>query len=66
MLPNWSHIPQDSYFQHHTQFSHPSSAMYIFMSHYQNEELNHNRASENAANLKYLRMTVTNSNYIHR
>jgi len=40
--------------------------MYIFMSHYRNEELNHNTASGNAANLKYLRMTVTNSNYVHR
>jgi len=40
--------------------------MYIFMSHYQNEELNHNTASGNAANLKYLRKIVTNSDYVHR
>jgi len=40
--------------------------MYIFMSYYQSEELNHNAAFGNAANLKYLRMTVTNSNYVHR
>lgn len=40
--------------------------MYIFMSHYQNAELKRNTASENVAYLKYLQMTLTNSNYIHR
>jgi hypothetical protein len=40
--------------------------MYIFMSHYQNAGLKHNTASENAAILKCLGMTIINSNYVHR
>ena len=57
VLLNGCHITEDCSFQlycnlFYPQFSHPSLAMYIFMSHYQNEELKHNTASESA--LKYL------------
>jgi hypothetical protein len=36
------------------------------MSHYKNAELNQNTASDNAANLRYSGMKVTNSDYVHR
>lgn len=59
VLLNGCHITVDCNFQQycnlfHPQFLHPSLAMYILMSHNQNEELKHNTASENAATLKYL------------
>lgn len=38
----------------------------MFMSHYQNAELNDNTAPENAAKFKYLGMKVINLNYVHK